>query len=205
MDAFEMAATVLRNMLLLLAVANPIGNIPVFADLTNQLEQGERKHVMNLAVVTAMGIVIVFSLIGNWALIHLFNVTVMELSIAGGVLLLIIAIHGVMPRHESYAPSKDPRMIAVFPIACPMLVGPGAITMTIIITQSIGHFLMIVTALMTFLIVFLIVRNAHRLIRLLGPYVGAVAARLLYIMLAAKAVALILDGIREFYSQLHNL
>jgi multiple antibiotic resistance protein len=205
MDIFEIATTVLRNMLLLLAVANPIGNIPVFADLMGQLEQGERKHVMNLAVITALGIVIVFSLVGNWALIHLFNVTVMELRIAGGILLFIVAIHGMMPQDKPYSSSKDPRMIAVFPIACPMLVGPGAITMTIIITQSIGHLLMIITALITFLFVFLIVRNALRLTQLLGPYIGAVVARLLYIMLAAKAVAMILVGIREFYGQLQNL
>ncbi|MBN1125903.1 MAG: MarC family protein [Sedimentisphaerales bacterium] len=204
MEVSEAIAILLRHTMLLLAVVNPIGNIPVFADLTWRLEMRERRHVLNLAVLTGLGIIVVFALIGNWALVHLFNVTVMELRIAGGILLFVVAINGVMPRHKPYGRVEDPRMVAVFPIACPMLVGPGAITMTIIMTQSNGHVLMIVTALITFMIVFLVVRNAYRLSRLLGPYVGAVIARLLYILLAAKAVALVLDGIREFYRQLQT-
>jgi multiple antibiotic resistance protein len=72
---------------------------------------------------------------------------------------------------------------------------------TIITTQSIGHVLMIITAAITFVFVFLIVRNAHRLMRIVGPYAGIIIARLLYIFLAAKAVSMILDGVGEFVSQ----
>ena len=62
----NMAALLIHHMLLLVAVVNPIGNIPVYADLTASLEKQECRRVMNLAVVTALSIVIVFALIGSW-------------------------------------------------------------------------------------------------------------------------------------------
>jgi len=193
---------VIRHGLLLLAVVNPIGSIPIFADLTRELEQRERGNVMNLAVLTSLLIVVVFALIGNWSLKYLFGVTVSELKIAGGLLLFVVALRGVIPSGSPFQETAaDPRMLAVFPIAFPLLVGPGAITVTIITTQAIGHILMIVTAIVTFLVVFLIVRNAHRLMHLLGPYAGLIIARLLYIFLAAKAVAMVLDGTDDFLAR----
>lgn len=194
-------ALAVRHSLLLLAVVNPIGNLPVYADLTRELEKRERGHVMNLAVLTSFLIVVVFSLVGNWTLTHLFNVTLTELKIAGGILLFIVALRGVMPRGRPYHHSKDKLMLAVFPISFPMMVGPGAITVTIITTQSTGHVLMVCTAVITFAFVFVLARNAHLLMRLVGPYAGTIIARLLYIFLAAKAVAMILDGMGEFLSQ----
>jgi len=198
------AAIILRNTLLLLAVVNPVGSIPLFADLTDRMETRQRTNVMNLAVLTALAIVVVFALVGNWTLVYLFNVTVTELRIAGGVLLFIVAINGVMPRQRTQVRADDPKMIAIFPIAFPLLVGPGAVTITIIMTQSIGHLYMTLTAIVAFAIVFVVVRNANRLSRLLGPYVGKVVARLLYVLLAAKAVSLVLTGIEEFYKHLQS-
>ena len=192
------AGLVVRHTLLLLAVVNPIGSIPIFSDLTRELEQRERGQVMNLAVLTSLLIVVVFALAGNWSLKYLFGVSVSELKIAGGLLLFIVALRGVISTGESYQNTADPTMLAVFPIAFPLLVGPGAITLTIITSQSIGHLLMIITAVVTFVFVFLIVRNAHLLMRLIGPYVGMIVARLLYIFLAAKAVSMVLDGTDDF-------
>jgi multiple antibiotic resistance protein len=196
---------VIHHGLLLFAVVNPIGNIPVYADLTGDLEDRERKRVMNLAVLTALGVVIVFTLIGDWSLVYLFNVTVDDLRIAGGILLFIIAVRGIMSPGVMYPQSKDRMMVAVFPIAFPIMVGPGALTVTIITTQVIGHTLMVVTAVATFFFVFLIARNANTLMRLTGPYASMMIARLLYIFLAAKAVAMVLGGIAGFLEQFFPL
>jgi multiple antibiotic resistance protein len=192
---------VIHHGLLLFAVVNPVGNIPVYVDLTRDLQQRERKRVMNLAVLTALGVVVIFTLIGDWSLSYLFNVTVDDLQIAGGILLFIIALRGIMPHGEAYQLSKDRMMVAVFPIAFPIMVGPGALTVTIITTQAIGHVLMVITAAVTFFFVFLIARYAHALMRLTGPYLGMIIARLLYIFLAAKAVAMVLHGLSGFLSQ----
>jgi len=192
---------VIHHSLLLFAVVNPIGNIPVYADLTRDLQLRERKRVMNLAVLTALFVVILFTLIGDWSLAYLFNVTVDDLQIAGGILLFIIAVRGIMSPGVMYPHSKDRMMVAVFPIAFPIMVGPGALTVTIITTQVIGHTLMVITAVVTFFFVFLIARNASTLMRLTGPYASMMIARLLYIFLAAKAVAMVLHGIAGFLGQ----
>jgi multiple antibiotic resistance protein len=192
---------IIHHSLLLFAVVNPVGNIPVYADLTRQLEKRERGNVMNLAVLTAFLVVVVFALIGNWSLSYLFNVTLSDLEIAGGILLFIVALRGIIPRGQMYKPQKDHRMLAVFPIAFPIMVGPGAITVTIITSQSIGQGLMMITAVVTFFFVYLIAHNADRLMRLAGPYAGMMVARLLYIFLATKAVALVLNGTSEFLRQ----
>ncbi len=192
---------IVHHSLLLFAVVNPIGNIPLYVDLTRELEKRERRRVMNLAVLTALIVVIVFALVGSWSLAYLFNVTVGELEIAGGILLFIVALRGIISTGAIYRRSKDQAMVAVFPLAFPIMVGPGAITVTIITTQSIGQVLMIITAMVTFLFVFLIARNAHSLMALVGPYAGVMIARLLYIFLAAKAVAMVLNGVGIFLEQ----
>jgi multiple antibiotic resistance protein len=189
---------IVHHGLLLFAVVNPIGNIPVYADLTRELEIRERGNVMRLAVLTSLFVVTIFALVGDWSLVHLFNVTVGELEIAGGILLFTVALRGVMSQGPVYQHPKDSRMLAVFPIAFPIMVGPGAITMTIITTGAIGQGLMIVTAVVTFFFVFLVAWNASRLMRLVGPHAGMMIARLLYIFLAAKAVAMVLNGVTEF-------
>jgi multiple antibiotic resistance protein len=194
---------IVHHGLLLFAVVNPIGNIPVYADLTRELEIRERGNVMKLAVLTSLLVVTVFALIGDWSLVYLFNVTLGELEIAGGILLFVVALRGVMATGPVYQHPKDSRMLAVFPIAFPIMVGPGAITVTIITTGSIGQGLMVITAVVTFFFVFLVAWNADRLMRLAGPYAGMMIARLLYIFLAAKAVAMVLDGTTDFIHSLH--
>lgn len=192
---------IIHHSLLLFAVVNPIGNIPVYVDLTREFEKRERARVMNLAVLTAFLVVVVFAWVGNWSLSYLFNVTVGDLEIAGGILLFLVALRGIMPTGEMFPRQQDRRMVAVFPIAFPLMVGPGAITVTIITSQVIGPLLMFVTAVVTFFFVLLIARNAARLMRLAGPYAGMMIARLLYIFLAAKAVAMVLHGAQGFISQ----
>ena len=141
---------IVHHSLLLFAVVNPIGNIPVYVDLTRELEKRERARVMNLAVLTALSVVVVFALIGDWSLAYLFNVNVSELEIAGGILLFIIALRGILAYGAAYEHPKDRVMVAVFPIAFPIMVGPGALTVTIITTQAIGQIPMIFTAVIAF-------------------------------------------------------
>jgi multiple antibiotic resistance protein len=200
-DWAEPLGLVIHHSLLLFAVINPIGNIPVYVDLTRELEKRERARVLNLAVLIAFSVVVVFSLIGDWSLAYLFNVNISELEIAGGILLFIVALRGILAYSAAYEHPKDHVMVAVFPIAFPIMVGPGALTVTIITTQAIGQAPMIFTAIVAFALVFLIARNSHRLMRLIGPYAGTMIAKLLYIFLAAKAVGMVLDGVGTFLRQ----
>ncbi len=191
--------SLIHDALLLLAVINPIGNIPVYVDLTREMDKNKRREIMNTAVFTSFCLVVVFALIGDWALRNLFDVTIEEFKIAGGILLFIVAVRGVMSGVSSYTSSlKDYSMLAMFPLAFPIIVGPGTLAVTIILAQHRGPIQMVLISFMTFLIVFLIARSSHLLARLLGRYGAMIIPRLLYIFLASKAVALILEAAVTF-------
>jgi len=189
----------IHDALLLLAVVNPIGNIPIYADLTRDCERKERGRIVNTAVAISLCLVIGFSLVGDWSLRNIFGVTIDEFKIAGGILLFIVAVRGVMSGVNSYTESLDDRrMLAVFPLAFPIIVGPGTLAVTIILAQSAGAAQMVMVSLIAFLIVFVIARNSHLLMRLVGPYGGMIIPRLLYVFLASKAVAMVLEGVVTF-------
>lgn len=189
----------IHDALLLLAVVNPIGNIPIYVDLTKEMDKDKRREIMNIAVFTSLCLVVVFALIGDWALRNLFDVTIEEFKIAGGILLFIVAVRGVMSGVNSYTSSlKDYSMLAMFPLAFPIIVGPGTLAVTIILAQHRGPIQMVAISFMAFLIVFFIARSSHLLAQLLGRYGAMIIPRLLYIFLASKAVALVLEGTVTF-------
>jgi len=197
-----MLSLVVRETLLLLAVLNPVGSIPFFASLTEKLDADRRAYVLNMSVATAFGMVLIFALVGDLCLRHLFGVTLAEFKVAGGILLFIVATRGVLsPTGEIIAGQHDERFLPFFPLAFPLLVGPGTLAMTIILAQRDGQIMMMVTTSVTFIFVFAIIRGAPVLARILGPYAALIIARLLFIFLAAKAVSLTLTGLSEAWKQ----
>ena len=92
-------------------------------------------------------------------------------------------------------------MLAIFPLAFPIIAGPGTLAVTIISAQQSGTVMMSIVAITASLFVFCIARYANRLMRIIGPHAGMIIPRLLYILLAAKAVALVLEGITTFLNQ----
>ena len=199
MENTGLIAFLIHDALLLLAVVNPIGNIPIYVDVTKGMDKNKRRRIIDIAAITSLCLVVVFSLIGDWSLRNLFDVTLEEFKIAGGILLFIVAVRGVMSGVGSYAnSSEDYRMLAIFPLTFPIIVGPGTITVTIILAQHRGSVQMVLISLMAFAIVFVIARNSHLLMRLLGRYAALIIPRLLYIFLASKAVALVLEGVAGF-------
>jgi multiple antibiotic resistance protein len=198
----ELVTRLIHNTLLLLAVMNPIGGIPTYVDVTKSMETQDRRRTLDLAAVTSLVIVVLFALIGQWSLDHLFAVKLEEFKIAGGIMLFVVAIQGVTSgMRGSVLSTEESKFLAVFPLAFPIIAGPGTLTVTIILAQDTGPFEMMTIALMAFVVVFLIVRNSVRIMELIGPYAGMVIPRLLYIFLAAKAVSMILAGIATFIKQ----
>jgi multiple antibiotic resistance protein len=192
-----------HDTLLLLAVINPLGNIPVYRDLTTGIDSRQRRIILQMGVFTAWAMIIGFALLGDWSLKNLFEVSLDEFRIAGGILLFIIAVRGVMSGSLVYnLLSEDFRTRAVFPLAFPIIVGPGTLAVTIILAQNRPAWHMLGVSLLCCLIVFVIACGAHKLMRILGGYAAMIIPRLLYIFLAAKAVALTLRGIGGFVRQL---
>jgi multiple antibiotic resistance protein len=199
-DPASFEGQILHGFLLLLAVVNPIGNIPVYVSLTQHMEPSSRARTLNRAVLTALAMTAVFALLGDWSLRNVFEVSIDEFRVAGGILLFIVAARGVLTSTPRFrAADHDDHALAVFPLAFPIIVGPGSLALTIILAMKYGRLNMVLVIVLVMGVVFIVARSSHFLMRALGPYAGQVIARLLYLFLAAKAVSMVLEGLATYW------
>jgi multiple antibiotic resistance protein len=192
----------------LFVVVDPIGLAPTFLAVTDDLPRAARRSVAARASIIAGMILIGSALIGNW-LLNTLDISLAAFRIAGGLLLFSIAsqmVFGVRMRREGQeaeqAVEEHVRNIAAFPLAIPLLAGPGAITATVLLAGRadgnlalIGVLIAVVAlvaaaCLATFLF-------AERISGLLGMTGNIVLSRLFGVLLAALAVQYVVDGIRS--------
>ena|SRR5579872_6541401 len=197
------------NMFIVLSVViDPIGVTPVFGALTRGGGEAYRRRMALKGTVLAALILLIFALMGDWLLATL-GIGLPAFKIAGGLLLFLIAIDMVFARHsggrsttgaeEQEARAKED--ISVFPLAFPLIAGPGALT-TILLMVGEAHgraldFLAMVAVLLVVLAVTLLcLLGAGRLMKLLGETGANVVDRLFGVILAALAVQFVIDGIK---------
>lgn len=195
----------------LLVVVDPIGLVPAFIAMTTGLPLRARRQVAIRACTIAFCILVGSALIGDWLLKHL-GIGLPAFRIAGGLLLFSIAsemVFGLRVEREArtaeQAVHEHVRNIAAFPLAIPLLAGPGAITAVILLAgRARGDLLMlggllgvVVLVMAVSLLVFLL---AGRIGKLLGVTGNVVTSRLLGVILAALAVQFVIDGIREVWN-----
>jgi multiple antibiotic resistance protein len=190
----------------LFVTIDPPGLAPVFVVLTAGRTRAERRSAAFRATTIAGAVLIGFALVGE-PLIGFLGISLPAFRIAGGLLLFVIAFEMVFGRREerksvaaqTAVERDDLRHIAVFPLAIPLITGPGAISATILLASqahslaAMGGLLVIIVLLIgSCLAVFLL---AHELERVLGETGRIVVSRLLGIILAALAVQFVADGI----------
>lgn len=179
----------------------------IFAALTKDNTPAERRIFATRGVLIAMAILLFFAVLGN-AILELFGITIPALRTAGGVLLLLIAIDMVFARHSGGTGTTDEEEkearqagdISVFPLAMPLLAGPGAISAVILLTtgaKSDLEFWLVLLAIVVILaLAWLTLLIAIPIQRLLGLTGLSVVSRVVGILLAALAVQFVFDGIR---------
>ena len=191
----------------LLVVVDPIGLAPAFLAVTEGLPEQARKNVALRAALIAGAILIGSALIGDW-LLRVLDISLPAFRIAGGLLLFAISfemVFGVRQRREGAAAEQaveeHVRNIAAFPLAIPLLAGPGAITATVLLAGRAGRDLLLVGLLLAVVVFvalasFICFAAAGRIGRMLGLTGNIVLSRLLGVVLAALAVQFVVDGIR---------
>jgi len=189
-------------------IIDPIGMIPFTLASTQNVTAPVRKGIVNQAVIVAAAVILFMGLVGRPLLLSL-GITLPAFTIAGGVLLFLIAIDMLFARktgakrtdeeEREAAAVENP---AVFPLAIPMIAGPGTIA-TVLLLISLAHgegpkLLMVVAAFAAALFVtWLCMRAAGLLLRLIGNTGIHVVTRLLGIILAALAVQFVLNGLSD--------
>jgi len=179
----------------------------IFAALTKDNTPAERFAMATRGVLIATAILLFFAFLGD-AILDLFGITIPALRTAGGVLLLLIAIDMVFARHsgatgttrEEDVESRKRDDISVFPLAMPLLSGPGAISAIILLTtgasSDVGFWLVIGALLVIMLAAWVTLLLAIPIQRLLGLTGLAVVSRVVGILLAALAIQFLFDGIK---------
>lgn len=201
--------TLLLSLSTFFATLGPADLILVYAAITERNTRAERQMMALRGVLIATGILLFFAIFGQ-ALLNLFGITLPALRVAGGILLLLISIDMVFARHsggtgttpEEENEARTRPDISVFPLATPLIAGPGAISATILLATPVGLFSLgwfeVVVALLAILtLCWLAMLVAIPIQRLLGLTGLAVVSRVVGVLLAALAMQFLIDGIRS--------
>ena len=201
---------VISSLATLAVVIDPIGLAPAFAAITVGLDAGLKRSLAFRASAIAAGVLIAGALLGNWFLAQL-RIGFPAFQISGGILLFSVAtrmIFGERIRQESRDAETAAREkiadLAAFPLAIPLIAGPGAITATLLLASQTGGnpwWLMALVVVITVVagITAISLLLAGKLARLLGRTGNIVIARLLGIVLAAFAAQFVIDGIKAAF------
>jgi multiple antibiotic resistance protein len=191
----------------LLVVVDPVGLAPAFLAVTHGVPAQARKRIAWRACVIASLILFGTALVGDWLLRQL-GIGVPAFRIAGGLLLFLVASEMVLgvrnnrqTKQAEEAMEEHVRNIAAFPLAIPLMAGPGAITATLLLAgqaaeRPLWHgvlFGVVVAVMAACLLAFML---ANQIDKLLGITGNAVLSRLLGVILAALAVQYVIDGLR---------
>lgn len=189
----------------LFVVIDPIGLMPLFAALTQGLTDRARRRIGLRAILVAAALLILFTLFGE-AVLGFIGISMPAFRIAGGVLLFLTALDMLFERRtkrrEDQAEEEDHDDPSVFPLAIPLIAGPGAIASVILLSGQApgpaGALAVIGVALGVLALTFLLFLAAGGLERALGRTGINITTRLLGMLLAALAVQFVLDGLRAF-------
>jgi len=195
----------------LLVVIDPFGVTPLFGALTRGEGELHRRRMAFKGTALAAGILLVFACIGDWLLTTL-GISLPAFKIAGGVLLFLIAMDMVFARQSGgrsatgreQEEARHKEDISVFPLAFPLIAGPGALTtLLLMVGESRGHPLyfavMIGVLLAVLLLTLLCLLSAGYLMKLMGETGANVLDRLFGVILAALAVQFVIDGVRAVF------
>jgi multiple antibiotic resistance protein len=203
-----MTESLFETFLLLFVVIDPIGLAVIFAGLTLGGSADYRRRMALQGTALAAAVLLVFALIGD-PLLRALNIGLPAFRIAGGALLFLLAVDMVFARHSGVraptereqAEAEHRKDISVFPLAIPLIAGPGAITTVLLKSGGTPALQVGVWAMLGMLglvlgITLLALLLSHRILRLLGETGANVVGRVFGIVLAALAVQFMLDGLR---------
>ncbi|PKP60531.1 MAG: hypothetical protein CVT88_02700 [Candidatus Altiarchaeales archaeon HGW-Altiarchaeales-1] len=168
----------------IIVIVDSPGLVPVYLAMTEKYSEKRRKEVVNLAVIVASGTLLAFAIFGNY-IFKFLGVSINALEISGGILLFLIAVEMLFGRksktthsEEQEKESLEKENVAIFPLAIPLLTGPGAITtvMMLITTKFI-------------------LNNSAILLKHLGITGLQVLTRIMGIVVAAIAVEFVIKGV----------
>ncbi|MBU0634842.1 MAG: NAAT family transporter [Candidatus Omnitrophica bacterium] len=196
-------STLLKSILMLFAIVNPVGSIPIFLELTSSLKPKERDKAFRTALISSLAILFIFVIAGQGILTDFFQITLDDLMAAGGVLLLLIAmdhlIFGTLVRGVLKGKKQEAQHIGAVPIGCPILAGPGAMMTVLLIYSGCGFLVAAVSIVAVLGITWLIFRFIDDIYKVLGRTICLVLSKILCLFIAAIGIRLLMQGLSAYF------
>ncbi|MCH7345333.1 MarC family protein [Pelomonas sp. CA6] len=191
----------LSAFILLLLVLDPLGSLPIFIPIMRSVPRERRVRVALREVGIAFSVLLAFMFLGD-AFLRVMHLSERSLEVAGGVILLIIAIRMIFSTMSESAygaePGKEP---LIFPLAVPLLAGPSAMATVLLLASRqpdrIWDWIGALTAAMV--VSFLALTLADRIRKLLGDSVVSALEKLMGLVLTAIAVEMVLAGLKRYF------
>lgn len=196
----------------LLAIVDPFASIPIFLSTTTGYTHAERRHVTEVVAITVFSVLAVAALIGTQVL-RFFGISIPSFLIAGGILLLLMAISmlqakesGIRQTPDEAEEAAEKDAVAVVPLGIPLLAGPGAISTMIIATHHtesfFGQIILLIPAALIGIGVWVTFSAATRISDRLGKTGMNIITRVMGLIIAAIGVEYIYRGVIELFPKL---
>ena len=193
-----------------LVIIDPPGCAPIFASLTRGGSPAHRRAMALRSSLIAWGILMFFALLGR-PMLQALHVSLASFRIAGGILLFYIAVDMIFERRterrekraEEIEGTKEAEDISVFPMAIPMITGPGSIASAMLWVSRAEGPLEVITVLAAITVVMMITAvtllASAPLMRMIGEKIEAMITRILGVILAALAAQFVVDGLKQSF------
>jgi multiple antibiotic resistance protein len=194
MDLFSAVIT-------LFLVMDPLGNVPIFLSVLKQVQPERRRKVLVREVLIAYAVLLLFLLVGDHAL-RLLHIQQESISIAGGIVLFIIAVRMIFPQRGDHAERIEGEPLVV-PLAVPLIAGPSTLATLLLLQRSpeSSSLLLWLALTIAWLGTATILIAAPAFYRALGSRGLAAVERLMGMILVMISVQMFLDGVRAFLEQ----
>ena len=190
----------LSAFVLLLLVLDPFGSLPIFISVLGGVEPQRRNRVALREVAIAFAVLMAF-MVGGQGFLDLMRLSERSLEVAGGVILLVIAMKMVFVGGDGMYPTDSAREPFIFPLAVPLLAGPSAMaTVLLLASRQPGRMLEWVGAVSAAMgVCGIVLLSADRLRRWLGPSMISAIEKLMGLVLMAIATEMILAGLKRYF------
>jgi multiple antibiotic resistance protein len=176
-----------------------MGNLPIFLSLTQEIEPKHRRHIVHLATLTALGVGLAFVALGR-ATFALLGIEEADFLIAGGIILLILAIRylitGKVTETQDVSVSET---IGVVPLGTPLIVGPAVLTSLLWLIGQYPIAIVLSSFILNLAIQWLLFTQATRIVAFLGRTGITAISKIIMLLLAAIAVKMIREGILTIF------
>jgi MarC family membrane protein len=192
--------TFLSAFILLLLVLDPFGSLPIFISILGAVAPERRTFVAVREVLIAFAVLVLFMVSGQ-GFLTLMRLSERSLEVAGGVILIIIAIRMIFGGGEIYGADIGKREPFIFPLAVPLLAGPSAMaTVLLLASRQPDHLVTWIGALTAALAISgIVLLAANHIRRALGDQMVAAVEKLMGLVLTAVAVEMILAGLKRYF------